>query len=131
MVQSITIHTCNWNDAHTYDKVQLKIENSKRECNTNQLSNGENLDHGDEDTFDDKASLNDCFEWPIVKGGNIEMTVSKWGTDDWAFCWAKIITSDSKSYYYCKNPNNYHMSTGYPKTIRMTCWPYSFLINHA
>ena len=120
MVQSIKVYTCNWNNAHTYDKVELKIENSKRECNTHQLSNGENFDHGDEDIFNNKASLNDCFDWPIY-GNNMEVTVSKWGSDDWAFCWAKVYTSNSKI-YHCNNPNNYHMSTGYPKTIKMECW---------
>ena len=129
VVQSIKIYTCNWYDAHTYDRVELKMENSKSQCNTNQLSNGENLDHGDEDIFDNNASLGDCFEWPIDDvNSTISVTVSKWGTDDWGFCWAKIFTSDSKMYYYCKNPNDYHMSTGYPLTIKMECWPYSFLI---
>ena len=121
VVQRIKIKTCNWYHAHTHDRVVLKMENSKKQCYTHQLSNGENFDHGDEDIFDDEASLNDCFGWPILDGKNIIMTVSKWGTDDWAFCWAKVITSESKI-YYCKNPNNYHMGTGYPKTIKMVCW---------
>ena len=89
VVKSIKIHTCDWNNAHTYDKVELKIENSKGECNTHQLSNRKNFVYGDKDIFNDnKAALNECFDWPI--NGNITVTVSKWGTDDWPLCWAKI-----------------------------------------
>ena len=128
MVQSIKIYTCNWYHAHTYDKVELKIENSKRECNTHQLSNGENFDHGDEDIFNNKASLNDCFDWPI--NGNTTMTVGKWGADYWAFCWAKVYISkskersNSKGYYYCKNPpdNIWILGDGdNPQIIQMEC----------
>ena len=120
-MKSIEIHTCDWNFAHTSDRVELKIENSKRECNTHQLSNGENFDHGDVDIFNDKATLNDCFHWPILDS-NITVTVSKWGTDGWAFCWAKIITNNSKI-YYCENTNNYDLDDGNPKSIAMACVP--------
>ena len=121
MVKSIKIHTCDWNNAHTYDKVELKIENSKGECNTHQLSNRKNFVYGDKDIFNDnKAALNECFDWPI--NGNITVTVSKWGTDDWGFCWVKVISQARYSkIYYCENSNNYHMSTSYPKTIKMAC----------
>ena len=121
MVKSIEIHTCNWNFAHTDDPVYLKIKNSRRECNTYQLSNGDNFDHADIDIFNDRATLKDCFHWPILDS-NIIVMVSKFGTDDWGFCWAKIITNNSKI-YYCKNPNNNYLGNGSPKSITMECMP--------
>ena len=88
MIQRIEIHTCDKWYAHTEDKVELKIEDSKGECKTSQLTNGINFNRGSIDVFEDEDFLYDCFEWQM--DGNIIVTVSKWGTDDWPLSWAKI-----------------------------------------
>lgn len=120
MIQRIEIHTCDKWYAHTEDKVELKIEDSKGECKTSQLTNGINFNRGSIDVFEDEDFLYDCFEWQM--DGNIIVTVSKWGTDDWAFCWAKFFLS-MDVHYSCENPHNDKwIGDGNPSTIKMECY---------
>jgi len=120
LIQRIEIHTCDKWYAHTEDKVELKIEDSKGECKTSQLTNGINFNRGSIDVFEDEDFLYDCFEWQM--DGNIIVTVSKWGTDDWAFCWAKFFLS-MDVHYSCENPHNDKwIGDGNPSTIKMECY---------
>ena len=96
LIERIEVHTCNEHSAYTDDKVTLKIENSNSEsCNTNQVSNGDNFG---------PSILNNCSDFAI--NGDITMTVSKSGTNFWAFCWAKVYVNNSEGCYHCKNPKS-------------------------
>ena len=98
----------------------MTIENSKREfCNTNQLTDGVNFGKGDIDNFNETSILNNCYDFAI--DGNITMTVSKSGTNLWAFCWAKVYVSNTDGYYHCKNPKSETIPWVYHGNIKIQC----------